>query len=148
LPILTNINSDWIDFSIPPANGPVSHGFDYSYILPASLDMDPYCYLENDTLTQLPDNYTPGNELNSPIYATGAFWRAGRMAEDFDFYEVLPVFIEKAKGFVKVNSNDTKPFFLYLPLAARIHPGYQKMNTLENPGRGNMGTLCKWSMQQ
>ena len=101
IPIISNMNSDWIDFNQPPKNGPLSHGFDYSYILPASLDMDPYCYLENDTLTELPEAYTPGNDLDALSWATGAFWREGRMSESFDFYEVLPTFIRQAKNFVK-----------------------------------------------
>ena len=143
LPILTTFNSNWIDFSTPPANGPVTHGFDYSYILPASLDMDPYCYLENDTLTQLPDDYTPGNELNSPIYATGAFWRAGRMAKDFDFYEVLPNFIGKAKNFLKIHAADDKPFFLYLPLAAPHTPWVPKDEYLGKSGAGEYGDFVQ-----
>jgi arylsulfatase A len=126
LPIYTNMNPDWIDFSIPPKNGPISHGFDYSYILPASLDMDPYCYLENDVLTELPNEYTPGNDRNTPVYATGAFWREGRIAKHFDFYEVLPTFISKAKTFVQNHSSDEKPFFLYLPLAAPHTPWVPK----------------------
>jgi arylsulfatase A-like enzyme len=122
VPILKNINSDWIDFSKPPLNGPLVHGFDYSYILPASLDMDPYCYLENDTLTEIPDAYTPGNDLDAPSWATGAFWRAGRMSPSFDFYDVLPTFIAKAKSFVASRAKKDQPFFLYLPLAAPHTP--------------------------
>ena len=143
LPILTNMNSDWIEFSVPPANGPLTHGFDYSYILPASLDMAPYCYLENDILTQLPDDYTPGNELNRPIYATGAFWRAGRMAKDFDFYEVLPIFIEKAKNFVKTHAADDKPFFLYLPLAAPHTPWVPKDEYAGKSDAGEYGDFVQ-----
>lgn len=125
-PILTNMKSDWINFTLPPDNGPTTHGFDYSYVLPASLDMEPYCYLENDILTELPNEYTPGNDLNTPVYATGAFWRKGRMSKSFDFYEVLPTFIEKAKAFVGKRANDKKPFFLYLPLAAPHTPWVPK----------------------
>lgn len=122
VPILKNIKSDWIDFSRPPENGPFTHGFDYSYILPASLDMDPYCYLENDEVTEIPDAYTPGNDLDAPSWATGAFWRAGRMSPSFDFYQVLPTFIDKAKAFVAGQADEQEPFFLYLPLAAPHTP--------------------------
>jgi arylsulfatase A len=105
--------------------------------------MDPYCYLENDTLTQLPDDYTPGNELNSPIYATGAFWRAGRISKDFDFYEVLPIFIEKAKNFVKTHAADEKPFFLYLPLAAPHTPWVPKDEYVGKSGAGEYGDFVQ-----
>ena len=46
------MSPDQIDFSLPPVKGPKTQGFDYSFILPASLDMPPYCYLENDALTE------------------------------------------------------------------------------------------------
>ena len=126
VPILKNMNSDWIDFNQPPVNGPTTHGFDYSYILPASLDMEPYCYLENDVLVSLPDQYTPGNDLDAESWATGAFWRKGRMSKDFDFYEVLPTFIQKANAFIRKQSNKKEPFFLYLPLAAPHTPWVPK----------------------
>ena len=128
VPILKNMNSDWIDFNRPPENGPLTHGFDYSYILPASLDMEPYCYLENDILTELPDEYTPGNDLDAESWATGAFWREGRISKSFDFYEVLPTFIKQAKMFVNEHADDEKPFFLYLPLAAPHTPWVPKDN--------------------
>ena len=43
--ITREMNPDHIDFSKPPTNGPAKQGFDYSFILPASLDMPPYCYV-------------------------------------------------------------------------------------------------------
>lgn len=41
--------SGWsnVDYSLPVLRGPNDYGFDYSYILPASLDMPPYVFLEN-----------------------------------------------------------------------------------------------------
>jgi arylsulfatase A-like enzyme len=141
LPILANIKSDWIDFAVPPANGPLTHGFDYSFILPASLDMEPYCYLENDTLTSLPDAYTPGNDLTTGY--TGAFWREGLMAQDFDFYEVLPTFIAKAKSFVNAHAHDEDPFFLYLPLAAPHTPWVPKDDYFGKSGAGQYGDFVQ-----
>ncbi|MCG8311470.1 MAG: arylsulfatase [Cytophagales bacterium] len=142
-PVLTNMKPDWIDFTKPPRNGPLTHGFDYSYILPASLDMPPYCYLENDTLTELPTEYTPGNDLDAPSWATGAFWRAGRISESFDFYEVLPVFIRQAKKFVTANKKDDKPFFLYLPLAAPHTPWVPKADYKGASGAGQYGDFVQ-----
>ena len=75
--MVTEMNPDWLDFTKAPTDGPLDHGFDYSFILPASLDMPPYCFLENDSLLSIPDAYTPGNDLNTGYY--GAFWRAGLM---------------------------------------------------------------------
>lgn len=116
--VVTDMDPDHIDFTRPPLNGPTTRGFDYSFILPASLDMDPYCYLENDTLTELPTAYTEGNDLNTGY--TGAFWRAGKMAPSFVFEDVLPTFTEKAIAWL--DKRDDAPFFLYLPLAAPHTP--------------------------
>ncbi len=143
VPIITEINSEWIDFNTPPKNGPLTHGFDYSYILPASLDMDPYCYLENDVLTELPDAHTPGNDLDASSWATGAFWRAGRMAESFDFYEVLPTFVSKAIAFVDGQKDSESPFFLYLPLAAPHTPWVPKDEFDGQSGAGQYGDFVE-----
>jgi len=109
--MVTEVNPDFIDFSKNPTDGPLNHGFSYSYILPASLDMEPYCYLENDQLEEIPNDYTLGNDLNTGY--TGAFWRPGRMAPGFKFDQVLPRFTRKAEEFIK-HSNRQNPFFLYL----------------------------------
>lgn len=143
VPIIKNMNADWVDFETPPSNGPTTHGFDYSYILPASLDMQPYCYLENDVLTSIPDQYTPGNDLDAESWATGAFWREGRMSKDFDFYEVLPTFVQKARTFIDKNSNKAEPFFLYLPLAAPHTPWVPKDNYTGKSGAGQYGDFVQ-----
>lgn len=109
-----------IDFSQKVSQGPGSVGFDYSYVLPASLDMPPYCYLENHQLTDELSAYSKGNKPDPNSYA-GAFWREGKMSPSFDFFGVLPRFIQKATDFIK-KQNRQKPFFLYLPLAAPHTP--------------------------
>jgi arylsulfatase A-like enzyme len=141
--MITHMNGDWIDFIKEPMDGPLDHGFDYSYILPASLDMEPYCYLENDILTALPNEHTEGNDLDTDSYATGAFWRPGRIAKGFDFYEVLPRFVEKAKNFVASHANDEKPFFLYLPLAAPHSPWVPKKEYDGSSGAGQYGDFVQ-----
>jgi len=118
--MVTELNPDFIDFSQKPTDGPLDHGFNYSYILPASLDMDPYCYLENDQLVKIPSGFTPGNDLNTGY--TGAFWRAGRIAEDFEFDQVLPTFTEKANDFISRSSKTEDPFFLYLAFPSPYTP--------------------------
>lgn len=146
--MVRQMNEDWVDFSKKPTDGPLDHGFDYSYILPASLDMQPYCYLENDVLTELPDQHTPGNELNSPSYATGAFWRPGKITKSFDFYDVLPNFIRRAQEFVKARSQEENPFFLYLPLAAPHSPWVPTDEYNGSSGAGQYGDFVKMVDEQ
>lgn len=116
--IKTEMLPEQIDFGQKATQGPQTVGFNYSYILPASLDMPPYCYLENQQLTELPSDYTDGNKLQK---GTGPSWRAGKMSPSFDFYGVLPRFVDKANDFLRQQSKQ-KPFFLYLPLAAPHSP--------------------------
>lgn len=138
--IVTEMNPDLIDFSRKPTDGPLEHGFDYSYILPASLDMDPYCFLENDSLVAIPSDYTPGNDLNTGY--TEAFWRAGRIAPGFEMDQVLPTFKNKAVSFIQRQDKDT-PFFLYLPLAAPHTPWVPTPDYKDSAGAGNYGDFVK-----
>ncbi|WP_338868197.1 arylsulfatase [Spirosoma sp. SC4-14] len=138
--IKTEMDTALIDFSKNPAQGPATAGFDYSYILPASLDMPPYCYLENQKLTQQPTAYTKGNKLESGY--TGPFWREGKMAPSFDFYDVLPTFIQKANAFLKQQKAD-KPFFLYLPLAAPHTPWVPKKEYTGKSKAGEYGDFVQ-----
>ncbi len=111
-----------IDFSQPAKGGPLGAGFDYSYILPASLDFQPYMYLENNLAVEAPTAYTEGNALNAKMYATGAFWRPGQMAPSFSFEGVLPTFTNKAVEFIEKQKDADKPFFLYFPMNAPHTP--------------------------
>ncbi|NLX14241.1 MAG: arylsulfatase [Phycisphaerales bacterium] len=111
--------TDNVDWSRSLTDGPHSLGFDYSYIIPASLDMDPYCWLENGRTVEAPTEYTPGS--NRRWNDGGGFWRAGPIAPSFDFYEVQPIITNKSIAFIKRQTTDM-PFFLYVPLAAPHTP--------------------------
>ena len=117
--IRNELNPDQIDFTQPATAGPLTQGFNYSYILPASLDMPPYCFVQNDSLTELPTAYTNGNKLDADY--TGPFWRAGLKSPSFDFYQTLPTFTQKAIEFIGKQTSK-KPFFLYFPMPAPHTP--------------------------
>lgn len=138
--IKTEMNPEQIDYAQRPAGGPQTAGFDYSFILPASLDMPPYAYLENHRLTDQLTAYTDGNKLQSGY--TGPFWREGKMAPSFNFFEVLPTFITKAKAFLKQQSAQ-KPFFLYLPLAAPHTPWMPKPGYAGKSKAGEYGDFVQ-----
>ena len=111
-----------IDFSSSAKGGPKGAGFDYSFVLPASLDFQPYMYLENNLAVEAPTSFTPGNDLDAIPWATGAFWRAGQMAPSFSFEGVLPTFTSKAVNFIEQQKGAEKPFFLYFPMNAPHTP--------------------------
>ncbi len=104
-----------VDYSRPVLHGPTTNGFDYSFCIPASLDMEPYVYVENDRVTAAPNRIGDGE--------TGKrLWRKGPIGADFEHIEVLPKFTEKAVGYIDERAGQGGPFFLYLPLAAPHTP--------------------------
>ncbi|MEY2835229.1 MAG: hypothetical protein RLZZ557_891 [Bacteroidota bacterium] len=113
------MNPDHVDLEQGMTVSPRNNGFDYSYVLPASLDMQPYCYVENGKLEEPLSAMTKGQKPDTG-YA-GAFWRAGLMSPFFDFNDVIPNFTRKAQAFIEAQTKD-KPFFLYLPLPAPHTP--------------------------
>ena len=108
-----------VDFS-KQVSGPNTLGFDYSYIIPSSLDMTPYLYLENEKATELPTAYTLGKSANKD--GRGVFWRAGEVAPNFDFHNVLGHLTAKATNFITEQKTNKEPFFLYFPLTAPHTP--------------------------
>jgi len=84
------------DYSQPLRPNPTSHGFDYYFGIPASLDMDPYVYVENDRAVEQPTAHTDGR--NTP---RGVFWRGGGIAPGFKIEDVLPTLTERATGIIR-----------------------------------------------
>lgn len=108
-----------VDFSLP-VSGPNELGFDYSYIIPASLDMTPYLYLENGKAVELPTAYTEGKSQDKD--GRGVIWRPGEVSPNFDFYNVLGHITNKSIDFINKQKEQEKPFFLYFPLTAPHTP--------------------------
>lgn len=115
-----NNNADLsnVDFSSPVLNGPNNAGFDYSYVLPASLDMSPYTYLENGRSTDYP--LVPVKDVNE---GRGIFWRGGFGSKSFKIEKTLDNFVDKAQQYIRKASQDRgHPFFLYVTLTAPHTP--------------------------
>jgi arylsulfatase A len=106
------------DYSKPLVPGPNSHGFDYYYGIPASLDFPPYVFFENDHVVEAATVSDPGSK--SP---RGVFWRAGMRAKDFNMSEVLPTLADKAVEIVHERAaHRDQPFFLYFALPSPHTP--------------------------
>ena len=102
-----------VDFTKPVKKTPNYYGFDYSFIIPASLDIPPYVYVENDHVTAQPNRDTESK-------TEFGWWRKGPTGADFKHEEVLGTFIQKSIQYIQ--THQSKPFFLYLPLAAPHTP--------------------------
>ncbi len=106
---------DNIDFSKPVKNSPNTLGFDYAYGHPASLDMAPYVYVENEMVTQVPDSMSE----NTGKYS---WWRKGPTSDDFVHDDVTPNFFRRSIQFINERSKEDSPFFLYLALPSPHTP--------------------------
>ena len=113
-------NEEPLDYSTRLYPGPRAHEFDYFFGIPASLDMIPYVYVENEEVVELPtDSVGPsGYEYGGP------YWRPGPIAPNFKHIDVLPDITEKAVNYITERATETSesPFFLYFPLPAPHTP--------------------------
>jgi arylsulfatase A-like enzyme len=123
------------DYAKPLRPGPNSVGFDYFFGIPASLDMPPYAFVENEAPTAAPTETIGASEMRRK--GGGGFWRAGAIAPGFRHVDVLPTITEKAVGFIRSRAADAKtPFFLYFALTAPHTPW---MPTDEFRGKSGAG---------
>ena len=104
-----------VDYTQPIANGPTSVGFDTYFGISASLDMVPYCFIENDRVAA-----NPTETMKIPMNgAKGGFTREGPGSPGFRGEDVLPAFTQRALQIIGEKAADAKngkPFFLYMPL--------------------------------
>lgn len=108
------------DFEAPLRPGPVDRGFDYYYGIPASLDMPPYLYFENDRVVEQATATTPGNPGDSP---GGAFWRPGAIAPSLRIEDVLPTLTRKSVERIRAaGAHKDQPFFHYFAMTGPHTP--------------------------
>lgn len=108
------------DYSQPVAGGPVDNGFDYYFGISASLDMPPYCFIENDRTVGIPS--VPKEPLDFSQQRRG-----GLMVPGWRDDRVNGVLTEKAVEVIRGHgagsgNGDRQPFFLYLPLTGPHTP--------------------------
>lgn len=104
---------DDIDFSQPITGGPLAVGFDSFFGISASLDMPPYCWIENDRCVPAPDTTVLTARDTIFLNQTG-----GAAHSDFRLEDVLPTLKQRTVTWIKdQHARDAdQPFFLYLPL--------------------------------
>ena len=140
-------NADSTDYFADLSPGPLDHGFDYYYGIPASLDMQPYVYFENETVVE-----TPTAEVAFSAHRRqdgGGFWRAGPMAPSFKHIDVLPVTAEKSVAYIEQQAGTDEPFFLYVPLSAPHTPWLPNDEFMDTSGAGYYGDFAvevDWSV--
>jgi arylsulfatase A len=108
-----------VDYQAKISGGPVDCGFGYSYILPASLDMSPYVYIENGLITSPVTSYAKDYREAG---VRGAHYRHGDMADNFRHDECLSHFTQKSVDYILQASQSNQPYFLYCTLTAPHSP--------------------------
>ena len=128
-----------VDFGQPVSGGPNDLGFDYSFIMPASLDMPPYMFIRNNrvidpevvltadvyphrldkTIDAWDRKHTGENDV---YWERGVWWRNGEMSKSFKVERCLDDIAEEGIAFIEREGKKDKPFFLYLPLTGPHTP--------------------------
>ena len=113
-------------------SSPNNYGFDYSYVLPASLDFEPYVYVRNYNVVD-----TEFDSVSTTKFPH--FWREGIKSKSLEFDQVLDDLLIEAKGFIKRESKSEEPFFLYFPLTAPHKPVSPSEKFVGTSGKGLYG---------
>lgn len=129
-----NWNTGEFNATATVTSGPNTLGFDYSYIVPASLDMPPYGFIEDGKLTDTSIVNTAGSSQ-----PRGVFWRGGQMTSTFKIENTLDALVDKSKEIIKNARSANKPFFLYLPLTSPHTPWLPVEKFQRKSGAGTYG---------
>ena len=133
-----------VDYTAAITGGPTELGFDWWFGTSASLDMPPYCFIENDHTVGVP---SAEKQWYGPQQVRGL------MVEDWRDEQVDVTFARQAVGFIERNcrKRPNRPFFLYVPLSAPhrpcLPPDFMKGRSQAGP-RGDMVCVVDWVVGQ
>ena len=108
-------SGEGFDFTKPVDLPPNAFGFDFSHVIPASLDFPPYVFIRDGKITQQPT-------LHQPAVKFPAFLRKGERAPNFVMETCLDDLASEAVAFIEREVKKEAPYFLYFPLTAPHKP--------------------------
>jgi arylsulfatase A-like enzyme len=128
-----------VDFTLPLTYSPLDAGFDGYFGIPASLDMPPYCYVEDNRVAALPTERI----ADSP---RPAFYRGGPIAPDFTMEGVMPRLTQRAVEFIHGRKHRAdEPFFLYFATTSPHTPHVPNARFRGTSGAGTYGDfVVEW----
>ena len=151
-----------VDYQSEILSGPKDYGFDYSFILPASLDMPPYLFIRDHKITDPKITLTSERyprRLDNTVYAwdkkhtteqdiywgKGVWWREGEISASFKIENCLQEIINEGISYIEQHTRENagNPFFLYLPLTAP-HTPWTPSDTFR--GKSSAGTYGDFVM--
>lgn len=130
------LNTSNVDYNQPVTGGPNASGFEFSYIIPSSLDIAPYLYIKNEKVTTNDVTAQPAWVDKS---SRGRWYRGGDVASDFSHSGVLEKMVNEAKSYITAKAKSDSSFFLYLALTSPHTPWLPSEKFLGKSGAGAYG---------
>jgi arylsulfatase A len=131
-----------VDYSERFSDGPTERGFDRFFGITGSLDMQPYCFLDQDRTVGIP---------SVPKCTFGPQQMPGLQVEGWRDDEVDVRFMEEACRWIRSQARGDRPFFCYLPLSAPhrpcVPPEFARGRSEAGP-RGDMVCVVDWAVGQ
>ena len=106
---------EYIDFAQPVKSGPVERGFDYFFGIAGSNNMQPWVYIENDSVLQVPSEYQKPYDFIAANVTRAPNWDM-KTVNQIITYKAVDVINEHFTG------NKEQPLFLYFPTSAIHRP--------------------------
>jgi len=143
------------DWSRPVQDGPVDHGFEYFFGIPASMNFGVLTYIENRRVLAPADLWTAkkpnaiaiDDYRIAPPYASTKGELGLEVAADFKDQEVLERFTEKATSWLERfadEAGEEERFFLYVPYTSPHKP---VIPAREFQGRSEAGAYGDFMME-
>lgn len=138
---LDKYDADSLEFDYTKSlnGGPLDCGFDEFFGISGSLDMPPYCFIENRHTVGIPD--IPKITITQQ--------RPGFTVSDWDDTSVDVKFTEMACSFIERSVNKSNPFFAYVPLSSphrpNVTPEFLRGSSKAGP-RGDAVMLADWCL--
>jgi len=129
-------NKTDFDYTQPLTNTPNDYGFNFSYVIPASLDFPPYVYIQNTRVTSNPT-------IQQPAVSFPGYLRAGPRGTDFIMIDALDHLTGQAVSYIKRQAVTPEPFFLYFPLTAPHKPALPHPRFVGKTGLGPYGDFIR-----
>lgn len=105
-----------IDYAAGFADGPIERGFERFFGIAGSIDMPPYCFLDQDRTVGVP------SEPKRVLHPAYGYQRPGLQTPDWDEASVDVRFTEEACGWIRARATEARPFLCYMPLSSPHRP--------------------------
>lgn len=134
-----------IDYAAGFTDGPTARGFDRFFGIAASLDMSPYCFLDQD------HPVGPVDRPKAVLYPSYGYQRPGFQSADWREDAVDIRFVEEARRWITAQHAGQRPFFCYLALSAPhrpcLPPDFARGRSQAGP-RGDAVVVVDWAVGQ